>query len=185
MSSNFVRFQEILNQAFSENFICLAQRSGASFPLYKYFLSQLLPLMATNSTFSIKAHFLIWSYQACNTFHKLVICMPTNTNKITDYGHPERKQPSLHVRKFTPTPKFLDTAKVHFVCQIGPIFQIYLIYAFIGCPQSVNKIKLFNLHKPIKTHFLIWSYQARNSNNCKLVICMATNAIKIKLFNLL
>ena len=54
-----------------------------------------------------------------------------------DYGHPERKQPSLHGQKFTPTPKFLGTAKAYFVCQIGPIFQISLIYVFIGCPQSM------------------------------------------------
>ena len=56
----------------------------------------------------------------------------------TDYGHPERQQPSLHGRKFTPTPKFLSTAKAYFVCHIGPIFLISLIYAFIGCPQSVD-----------------------------------------------
>ena len=55
----------------------------------------------------------------------------------TDCGRPERKKPSLHGRKFTPTPKFLGTAKAYFVCQIGPVFQISLIYAFIGCPQSV------------------------------------------------
>ena len=54
------------------------QKSGASFPLFKYFLSWPLPLMATNSTFSIKAHFLIWSYQACNNSYKLVTCMATN-----------------------------------------------------------------------------------------------------------
>ena len=52
----------------------------------------------------------------------------------TDYGHPERKWPSLHGRKFTPTPKFLGTAEPDFVCHIGLIFQISLIYAFIGCP---------------------------------------------------
>ena len=52
----------------------------------------------------------------------------------TDYGRPERKKPSLHGQKFTPTPKFLGTAKAYFVCHFGPIFQISLIYAFIGCP---------------------------------------------------
>ena len=56
---------------------------------------------------------------------------------ITDYGRPERKQPSLHGRKFNPNPKFLGTAEAYFVCHINPIFQISLIYAFIGCPQSV------------------------------------------------
>ena len=60
----------------------------------------------------------------------------------TDYRRPERKQPSLHGRKFTPTPKFLGMAAVYFVCHIGPIFQISLIYAFIGCPQSVNEFDL-------------------------------------------
>ena len=30
MSSNFVRFQEILNQAFAENFICLTQKLANS-----------------------------------------------------------------------------------------------------------------------------------------------------------
>ena len=43
---------------------------------------------------------------------------------IADYGCPERKQPSLHGRKFTPTPTFLVTAKAYFVCHIGPNFQI-------------------------------------------------------------
>ena len=34
----------------------------------------------------------------------------------TDYGRRERKKPSLHGRKFIPTPKFLGTAKAYFVC---------------------------------------------------------------------
>ena len=55
----------------------------------------------------------------------------------TDYGRPEWKKPSLHGRKFNPNPKFLGTTEVYFVCHIGPIFQIALIYAFIGCPESV------------------------------------------------
>ena len=55
----------------------------------------------------------------------------------TNYGRPERKRPSLHGLKFTPTPKFLGMLAAYFVCHIGPIFQISLIYAFIGCPQSV------------------------------------------------
>ena len=55
----------------------------------------------------------------------------------TDYGHPEKKQSSLHGRKFNPNPKFLGTAEAYFVCHIGPIFKIFLIFAFIGCPQSV------------------------------------------------
>ena len=52
----------------------------------------------------------------------------------TDYGRPERKKPSLHGQKFTPTPKFLGMVAAYFVCHIGPFFQISLIYAFIGCP---------------------------------------------------
>ena len=45
-----------------------------------------------------------------------------------------RKLPSLHGQKSTYTPNFLGTAKAYFVCHIGPIIQISLIYAFIGCP---------------------------------------------------
>ena len=37
----------------------------------------------------------------------------------TDYGRPERKQPSLHGQKFNPNPKFLGTAEAYFVCHIG------------------------------------------------------------------
>ena len=54
--------------------------------------------------------------------------------KATDYGRLERKKPSLHGRTFNPNPKFLGMAAAYFVCHIGPIFQISLIYAFIGCP---------------------------------------------------
>ena len=53
---------------------------------------------------------------------------------IMDYGRPVRKWPSLHDQKSNPNPKFLGTAEAHFVCHIGPNFQISLIYAFIGCP---------------------------------------------------
>ena len=55
----------------------------------------------------------------------------------TDYGHPEKKQSSLHGRKFNPNSKFLGVAEAYFVCHIDPIFQTSLIYAFIGFPQSV------------------------------------------------
>ena len=55
----------------------------------------------------------------------------------TDYGRQMRKSPSLHSQKSTPTPKFLGTAKAYFVCHTTPNFQIFLIYAYIGCPQSV------------------------------------------------
>ena len=54
----------------------------------------------------------------------------------TDYGRPERKQPSLHGRKINPNPNLSMAAK-YFVCHISPIFQISLIYSVIGCPQSV------------------------------------------------
>ena len=54
--------------------------------------------------------------------------------RLTNYGHPERKYSSLHCQKFNPNPKFLVTAEAYFVCHIGLIFQIPLIYAFIGCP---------------------------------------------------
>ena len=47
MSSNFVRFQEILNQALAENFTCLTQKlanpplkSGSSFPNWDALLKQ-------------------------------------------------------------------------------------------------------------------------------------------------
>ena len=55
----------------------------------------------------------------------------------TDYRHPERKESSLHSQKFNPNPKFLGTDEAYFVCHISPIFQISLIYAFIGCSSSV------------------------------------------------
>ena len=53
-------------------------------------------------------------------------------DKPTDYERPVRKSPSLHGRKSTP--KFLGTAKAYFVCHIGQNFQIFSIYAFVGCP---------------------------------------------------
>jgi hypothetical protein len=67
--------------------------------------------------------------------------------KITDYGCPVRKSPSLHEQKSSPTPKFLGTAQAYFVCHISPNFQISLIYAFIGfcspCLKSKNGLILF------------------------------------------
>ena len=54
--------------------------------------------------------------------------------RSTDYGRPERKQPSLHGRKFTPTPKSLGTAEAYFVCHIGPIFQIFMPSLGVGSP---------------------------------------------------
>jgi hypothetical protein len=37
-------------------------------------------------------------------------------------------------KKFNPIPQFLGAAEAYFVGHIGPIFQIPLIYVFIGCP---------------------------------------------------
>ena len=65
-------------------------------------------------------------------------CFPYYILMHTDYGRPERKQPKLHSRKFNPNPKLLGMAAAYFVCHTGHIFQISLIYAFIGCPQSVS-----------------------------------------------
>ena len=58
----------------------------------------------------------------------------------TDYGGLERKFPSVHGQKFNtnPNPKSLGTTEAYSVCHIGPIFQISIIYAFIGCRQSVR-----------------------------------------------
>ena len=63
---------------------------------------------------------------------------------ITKYFAPK---PSL--QKFNPNPKFLGTAKAYFVCHIGPIFQISLIYAFIGCPF----VSLFKFHILVSKQF--------------------------------
>ena len=52
----------------------------------------------------------------------------------TNYECLVRKSPSLHGQKSNLNPKFLSTAKVYFVCHIDPKFQIFKIYAFIGCP---------------------------------------------------
>ena len=57
-----------------------------------------------------------------------------------NYG-PGRKWPSLHGRKFTPTPKFLDKAKAYFVWHIGPIFQIFLIYAWVSVIRVQNEVE--------------------------------------------
>jgi hypothetical protein len=45
MSSNFVRFQKIQNQAFAENFICLSQKLvNPLFYLSSYFLLHIMAL---------------------------------------------------------------------------------------------------------------------------------------------
>ena len=75
----------------------------------------------------------------------------------TDYGRPMRKPPSLHGRKSTPTPTFLDIAEPYCVCQIGPNFQISLIYAFIGYPQCpdlvVSVVSGLRTDEGLKTDF--------------------------------
>ena len=76
--------------------------------------------------------------QTCKTEFTLknawVIDTPKRILQTTNYGRPVRKSPLLHGRKSTPAPKFLGGAEAYFVCQIGPNFEISLIYAFIGCP---------------------------------------------------
>ena len=42
---------------------------------------------------------------------------------------------------YVPIPD-LGTTKAYFVCHIGTIFQISLIYAFIGCPKLVHVSKV-------------------------------------------
>ena len=39
----------------------------------------------------------------------------------------------MHGRKLNPNPKFLGTAEAYLECHVGPIFQVSLINAFIGC----------------------------------------------------
>ena len=79
-----------------------------------------------------------------------------------DYGCPERKKPSLHGQKFTPTPKLLDTAEAYFRCHISPIFQISLISAFIHvrsprCQVIWPCLQIYT----IKTHFSIQKLRIR------------------------
>ena len=93
--------------------------------------------------------FRLWNMSTC--FSKWYIALWEQINvfqtqrfifQSTDYGRPVRKLPSLHGRKSTPTPKFSGTAEAYFVCHIGPNFQIYLIYTFIGCPTSVVRVSM-------------------------------------------
>ena len=51
---------------------------------------------------------------------------------IKDYRRPVRKSLPLHGRKIHSHSQFFGTAEAYFVCHIGPNFQIFLIYAFIG-----------------------------------------------------
>ena len=72
----------------------------------------------------------------------------------TDYGRPERKKPSLHGRKFTPTPKFLGMAEAYFVrlphwpifsgifdlCLHGvSVVRAHIALHVIGCTAEVRK----------------------------------------------
>ena len=47
-----------------------------------------------------------WILRPLSTQKYCVPCSPT------DYGRPERKQPSLHGRKFNPNPKFLGKVQI-------------------------------------------------------------------------
>ena len=102
--------------------------------IYGMFLQPLVPNTILVLKVIYSKHSKHWPYTVAHTIG--CVCNKM-LNHGTNYGHPERKQPSLHGRKFNPNPKFLGTAKAYLVCHIGPIFQISLIYAFIGCPQSV------------------------------------------------
>ena len=57
--------------------------------------------------------------------------------RITDYGRPVRKLPSLHGRKSTPTPKLLGTAEVYFACHIWHKF----LDLFGLCLHSVSAVR--------------------------------------------
>ena len=83
---------------------------------------------------------------------------------------------SLHCTarpKFTHIHKFLDTAEAYFVCHIGPIFQVSLIYAFIGCPCEgacllykvwpikicrKNKLSLWLYYGFLANSYVIWQF---------------------------
>ena len=91
--------------------------------------SMLVQLCIPLYTLSLDISKVIVLYKFCSIKYAIFI--------TTDYGRPVRKLPSLHGRKSNPNPKFLGTAKGYFVCRIGPNFQISLLYAFTGCPQSV------------------------------------------------
>ena len=47
-----------------------------------------------------------------------------------------QRESSLHctAENSFPLPDFFCSIEAHLICQISPIFQISLIYAFIGCP---------------------------------------------------
>ena len=120
-----------------------------NYPIYCWWENSFvwfLPLQLSQSRkFSVKVLYLLlpplFVKQAGSSwnFHwKMINSIATEPQDAiimnTDYGRPERKKPLLHGRKFTLTPKFLGTAKAYFVFHFGPICQISLIYAFIGCP---------------------------------------------------
>ena len=108
-------------------------------------LDQLLPLII--SEISFKARFF-------NVF----------IGKTTNYGRPERKKPTLHSRKFTPTPKFLGTAEAYFVATSAQLFRYLWFMASLGesvwyeMTKQINLIfkiviKILNLREKI-AHFL-------------------------------
>ena len=85
--------------------------------------------------------------------------------KGTDYGRPERKQPSLHGQKFNPNPKFLGAAEAYFVCRISPIFQIP--YARHYKPRLVFFF----------THFTLWLRLVLQSGHYFLILFSKLNSI--------
>ena len=60
--------------------------------------------------------------------------------------------------------QILGTAEAYFVCHIGPIFQTSLIYAFIGCPQSVN------LNMSLRQTLLMYHVTLNNSDRSMIMI---------------
>ena len=77
-------------------------------------------------------HFELFIYDAGTGAFAPKFCI--SFNPIREQRTPREEKAFTERPKFTPTPKCLGTAKAYFVCHFGPIFQISLIYAFIGCP---------------------------------------------------
>ena len=104
-----------------------------------------------------------------------LVCCNNHFTGNTDYGRPVRKSSLLHGRKSNPNPKFIDTAEAYFACHIGLKFQVSLIYAFIGCSQSV-KHSIFHLYlhlhvmffnNPCATIALLWKRLIISDSNLR------------------
>ena len=109
------------------------------------------------------------------------ILLPVSISSTTDYGRPEKKQPSLHGRKFTPTPKFLGMAAAYFVCHIGPIFLIFLIYALIECPQSL--IKTNTVHGSATQVTPLANLGSLAYDFCVILTCILEKKVDLMLVN--